>query len=78
MRFNRYKKAPIHRSKMPGSKMLETKNSPLQKISLYIILAVVIILIIYYLPNYFFLEKATADHTAFLLNSLGIGVPRRK
>jgi exosortase/archaeosortase family protein len=72
MRFKRYKKAPIHRSKMPGNKMLETKNSPLQKISLYIILAAVIILIIYYLPNYFFLEKATADHTAFLLNSLGV------
>jgi exosortase/archaeosortase len=28
----------------------------------------------YYVPNYFFLEKATADHTAFLLNSLGMGV----
>jgi exosortase/archaeosortase family protein len=74
MRFNRYKEAPIHRSKMPSSKMLETKNSPLRKIFLYVIAASVIILTIYYLPNYFFLEKATADHTAFLLNSLGMRV----
>jgi exosortase/archaeosortase family protein len=74
MRFNRYKEAPIHRSKMPSSKMLETKNSPLRKIFLYVIVASVIILTIYYLPNYFFLEKATADHTAFLLNSLGMRV----
>ena len=59
---------------MPNSKILETKNHHLQKIFLYIIVAIVIILIIYYLPNYFFLEKATADHSAFLLNSLGISV----
>ena len=36
--------------------------------------AALIILIIYYLPNYFFLEKATADHTALLLNSIGMNV----
>jgi exosortase/archaeosortase family protein len=36
--------------------------------------AALIILIIYYLPNYFFLEKATADHTALLLNSIGMRV----
>ncbi len=59
---------------MPSSKMVETKNSPLRKIFLYVILAAVIILTIYYLPNYFFLEKATADHTGFLLNSLGVDV----
>ena len=59
---------------MPSSKIFETKNRPLQKLILYIIAALIIILVIYYLPNYFFLEKATADHTAVLLNSLGIHV----
>jgi exosortase/archaeosortase family protein len=72
--FNRYKEAPTHRSKMPSSKTLETKNHPLRKIIPYMFAAAIIILMIYYLPNYFFLEKATADHTAFLLNSLGMGV----
>jgi exosortase/archaeosortase family protein len=74
MIFNRYKEAPIHRSKKPSSKMLETKINPLRKIFLYILAAAVIILTIYYLPNYFFLEKATAYNTAFLLNSIGIHV----
>jgi exosortase/archaeosortase family protein len=59
---------------MPSSKIFETKNRPLQKLILYIIAALIIILVIYYLPNYFFLEKATADHSAVLLNSLGIHV----
>jgi len=59
---------------MPSSKMLENKNSPLQKILLFAIPAIIIILIIYYLPNYFFLEEAIAHHTAFLLNSLGTPV----
>jgi exosortase/archaeosortase family protein len=73
-RFNRYKEAPIHRSKMPSNKTLETKNHHPRKIIIYIATAAIIILIIYYLPNYFFLEKATADHTALLLNSLGVSV----
>jgi exosortase/archaeosortase family protein len=59
---------------MPSSKTLETKNHPLRKIIPYMSAAAIIILMIYYLPNYFFLEKVTADHTAFLLNSLGMGV----
>ena len=74
MRFNRYREAPIHRSKMPSNKTLETKNHPPRKIIPYVAAAAIIILIIYYLPNYLFLEKATADHTAFLLNSLGMSV----
>jgi exosortase/archaeosortase family protein len=61
-------------NKMPSSKMLETKNNPLRKIFLYVLAAAIIILITYYLPNYFFLEKAIADHTAFLLNVIGIRV----
>jgi exosortase/archaeosortase family protein len=59
---------------MLSGKMLETKDSPHRKIFLYVIAVAVIILTIYYLPNYFFLEKATADHTAFLLNFLGMRV----
>jgi exosortase/archaeosortase family protein len=76
-RSNRYKEAPIHRSKMPSNKTLETKNYSPKKLISYIAASVTIILIIYYLPNYFFLEKATADHTAFLLNVLGMNVQTR-
>jgi exosortase/archaeosortase len=74
MRFNRYKEAPIHRSKMLSNKALETKSHPPRKIISYIAAAAIITLVIYYVPNYLFLEKATADHTAFLLNSLGMSV----
>lgn len=59
---------------MPNSKILENKNCPLRKILLFVAPAVVIILTIYYLPNYFFLEKAIATHTYLLLNSLGLSV----
>lgn len=74
MRFNRYKEAPIHRSKMLSNIALETKNHPPRNIIPYIAAAAIIILVIYYVPNYLFLQKATADHTAFLLNSLGMSV----
>jgi exosortase/archaeosortase family protein len=77
MRFNRYKEAPIHRSKMLTSKTVETKNHPPRNIIFYIAAAALIILVIYYLPNYLFLEKAMANHTAFLLNSLGMSVQTR-
>ncbi len=73
-RFDRYKEAPIHRSRMPSSKALETKNHPLRRFIPYMTAAAIIVLVIYYLPNYFFLEKATADHTAFLLNYFGMRV----
>ena len=59
---------------MPSSKALEIKNHPPRKIIPYIAAVAIIILMMYYLPNYFFLEKATADNTAFLLNSLGMSV----
>ncbi len=59
---------------MPTNKTFETNNSPLRKVFVYGFLAALIILIIYYLPNYFFLEKAIADHSAFLLNSAGVQV----
>jgi len=73
-RSNKYKEAPINRTKMPSRKMFENNNSPLQKSLLFVIPAIIIILTIYYLPNYFFLEKVTAQHTVMLLNSLGIPV----
>ncbi len=73
-KVERYKEAPKHRSRMPDSTVLETKNHPLRKIVPYITAVTIIILIIYYLPNYFFLEKSTADHAAFLLNSFGMRV----
>ena len=59
---------------MPTNKTFETNNSPLRKVFVYGVLAALIILIIYYLPNYFFLEKATTDHSAILLNSVGVQV----
>ena len=59
---------------MLNSRMLETIDKPLRKILLYLIPAIIIILTIYYLPNYFFLEKITADQTAFLLKTFGISV----
>jgi exosortase/archaeosortase family protein len=77
MRFNRYKEAPIHRSKMLSNTALETKNPPPRNIIPYIAAAAIITLVIYYVPNYLFLEKAAADHTAFLLNSLGMSVQTR-
>jgi len=77
IRSNRYKEAPIHRTKMPISKALETINRSPHKIILYFIVAAIIILAVYYVPNYFFLEKATAEHTAFLLGTFGIHVQTR-
>lgn len=74
MRFIRYREAPMHRNNTLSSRAVETKNHPLQKIILYIVAATIIILTLYYLPNYFLLEKATADGAAFLLNSIGLTV----
>jgi exosortase/archaeosortase family protein len=76
-RFNRYKEAPIDRSTMPGSRVLRSTNSHPRKIVAYAAAAAVIILAMYYLPNYFFLEKATADHTVLLLNFIGMHVETR-
>ena len=59
---------------MPGSRVFRTRNHHPRKIIFYVATAAIIILTIYYIPNYFFLEKATADHTALLLNSIGMRV----
>jgi exosortase/archaeosortase family protein len=59
---------------MPGNTTLKNKRNPHQKIILYSLAAAIIILTVYYLPNYFLLEKVTADHSSWLLNSLGVPV----
>jgi len=56
---------------MPSS-MVETMNRSTRRIIPYLAAAAIIILAIYYLPNYSFLEKATADSTSLVLGSLGI------
>jgi exosortase/archaeosortase family protein len=76
-RFNRYKEVPIERSTMPGSRVLRSTNSHPRKIIAYAAAAAVIVLAVYYLPNYFFVEKATADHAVLLLNSIGMRVETR-
>jgi len=73
-RFDKYKIAPIHKSKMPGSTAFQNKNNHSREIILYSVAVAIIVLTVYYLPNYFFLEKATADHAAALLNWLGTPV----
>jgi exosortase/archaeosortase family protein len=62
---------------MPISKAAEIKGNPSRRIIPYLVMAVIIIMTVYYLPNYFFLEKATADHVASLLSSLGMQVQER-
>jgi len=74
MKFNKYRNAPTHRSKMPSKKPLEIKETSPRNIIFYILTALLIVLTVYYIPDYFFLEKATADHTAFLLNIVGVNV----
>lgn len=59
---------------MPMGSTLGIKESSPRYISLYIFLAITIVLLIYYIPDYFFLEKITADHSAFLLNMFGVDV----
>jgi len=57
---------------MPSRRDLEIKEFSPRKLVLYVLATLTIVLIVYYLPNYLFLEKATADHTAFLLKLVGV------
>jgi len=68
---NRYKIAPIDKTKMPGNIAFKNNNFHRQWAFPYAIAAATIALSVYYLPNYFFLESATASHAASLLNLLG-------
>jgi exosortase/archaeosortase family protein len=72
--LNKYRIAPIHRSSMPSNSVLDAKSISSGNLILYVSAAIMIILTIYYIPDYFFLEKATADHTALFLNAIGISV----
>jgi len=45
---------------------------PVRGIFMYAAVASVLSIALYYLPNYFILEKITADHSATLLNWIGI------
>jgi len=49
-------------------------NMPVQvkRVVQYFAIATALSLVLYYLPDYFFLEKMTADHSAALLNWIGI------
>jgi exosortase/archaeosortase family protein len=56
--------------------MMATKTS-LKSLIIYVSLAVTIILIVYYLPNYYFLESAIASHSSAILSLLGLQAPVR-
>jgi exosortase/archaeosortase family protein len=62
---------------MPTKKTLETKEIPSRNIILYMLVALAIVLIVYYIPDYFLLEKITADKAALLLKAIGIQVQSR-
>jgi exosortase/archaeosortase family protein len=69
--FNRYKIAPRVKTKMPGNMTFLDKDFHRRWAFPYALAATTIALSVYYLPNYFFLEMATADHAASLLNAMG-------
>ena len=54
-----------------------TKNTRLRDIAFYVFVMAVLSASLYYLPNYFILEKVTADHSAILLNWIGIPAASR-
>jgi exosortase/archaeosortase family protein len=49
-----------------------TKETRLRDVVVYVFVMAVLSAGFYYLPNYFVLEKITADHSAILLNWIGI------
>jgi exosortase/archaeosortase family protein len=71
---NRYKVAPIVKTKMPGKMPFQNKDFHRQRAFPYAVAAATIALSVYFIPNYFFLERATAEHAASLLNALGANV----
>lgn len=54
-----------------------TKETRLRDIVVYVFVMVTLSASLYYLPNYFVLEKITADHSAALLNWIGIPAASR-
>ncbi len=71
---NKYKHAPTQRSRMPNKKTLDIKEVPPRIFFLYVLSAIAIAFMVYYIPDYSFLERATAHHTALLLNGVGVNV----
>jgi len=51
---------------------LLSRPTRLRDIAVYVFIAAALSASLYYLPNYFILEKITADHSAALLNWIGI------
>jgi exosortase/archaeosortase family protein len=49
-----------------------TEETRLRDVAVYVFVMAVLSACFYYLPNYFILEKITADHSAALLNWIGI------
>ncbi len=59
---------------MPNSKAPDGNIHSPRKIVPYLVAVAMIVLTVYYLPNYLFLEMATANHAASLLGIAGIHV----
>ncbi len=59
---------------MPASRSLQGNAPNPPNIIAYVVTAAAIILGVYYLPNYLFLEISTANHAASLLSVVGIDV----
>ena len=54
-----------------------SRPTRLRNIVVYVFIMAVLSASLYYLPNYFILEKITADHSAVLLNWMGIPAASR-
>jgi exosortase/archaeosortase family protein len=52
-----------------------TNKTSSKNFLIYGVLSITIILVVYYVPNYFLLETSVANHSAILLSLLGINAP---
>jgi exosortase/archaeosortase family protein len=52
-----------------------TNKTSSKNFLIYGVLSITIILVVYYVPNYFLLENSVANHSASLLSLLGINAP---
>ena len=59
---------------MPNKSNLPDNKPSLRDLTLYIIIALTITSVVYYLPNYFFLERVIADHSTTILQFGGLDV----
>jgi exosortase/archaeosortase family protein len=57
---------------MPTKNTSKINGSSSRSVLVYMLFALVIVFIVYYIPDYSLLERATANHAAILLNSMGI------